>query len=146
MRRALLLLLASLCSCVPVTGPAEITLGTGYDTFAPLADGDRVVINRGPQGGHHIWAAARASRGLDPVQIQLVLHMEKDGVEINDGPVWVTADLLPRGELNELVGFRAYVPVPEDIVQNELVLRLVAIDREGRTAEDQRLVIPSFTP
>jgi hypothetical protein len=40
-------------------GPPELYLGTGQTDYAPLADGQTVQLERGPQGGHHIWIAAR---------------------------------------------------------------------------------------
>jgi hypothetical protein len=40
-------------------GPPELFLGTGQTDFAPLNDGQTLQLERGPQGGHHIWIAAR---------------------------------------------------------------------------------------
>lgn len=40
-------------------GAPELSLGTGQTDFAPLADGQTLQLERGPQGGHHIWIAAR---------------------------------------------------------------------------------------
>jgi hypothetical protein len=43
----------------PNHGPPELALGTGQTDFAPLADGQTLQLERGPQGGHHLWVAAR---------------------------------------------------------------------------------------
>ena len=40
-------------------GAPELSLGTGQTDFAPLNDGQTLQLERGPQGGHHIWVAAR---------------------------------------------------------------------------------------
>ncbi len=40
-------------------GAATISLGTGQQDYLPLADGDTVRLEKGPQGGHHIWTAVR---------------------------------------------------------------------------------------
>ena len=40
-------------------GPPEVILGTGQTDFASLADGQMLQLEKGPQGGHHIWIAAR---------------------------------------------------------------------------------------
>lgn len=40
-------------------GAPELFLGTGQTDFAPLADGQTLQLERGPQGGHHIWIATR---------------------------------------------------------------------------------------
>lgn len=46
--------------CRPANhGPPELVLGTGQTDFAPLADEQTLQLERGPQGGHHIWIAAR---------------------------------------------------------------------------------------
>lgn len=46
--------------CRPANhGPPELFLGTGQTDFANLSDGQTLSLERGPQGGHHIWIAAR---------------------------------------------------------------------------------------
>ncbi|MDB4947260.1 MAG: hypothetical protein JWP97_6794 [Labilithrix sp.] len=46
--------------CRPAThGPPELALGSGQTDYTPLTDGQTLQLERGPQGGHHIWIAAR---------------------------------------------------------------------------------------
>jgi hypothetical protein len=46
--------------CRPANhGPPEVILGVGQTDFAPLADGQTLMLEQGPQGGHHIWLAVR---------------------------------------------------------------------------------------
>jgi hypothetical protein len=46
--------------CRPAgAGDPEVTLGSGQTNYAPLNDGDTLQIEKGPQGGHHIWVALR---------------------------------------------------------------------------------------
>jgi hypothetical protein len=40
-------------------GAPELFAGTGQTDYAPLADGQTLYLERGQQGGHHIWIAAR---------------------------------------------------------------------------------------
>ncbi len=40
-------------------GPPEVVLGTGQTDFASLGDGQVLQLEKGPQGGHHIWIAVR---------------------------------------------------------------------------------------
>lgn len=40
-------------------GPPEVIIGTGQTDYAPLADGQVLRLEKGPQGGHHIWIALR---------------------------------------------------------------------------------------
>jgi hypothetical protein len=49
----------------PPTGPPWVEVGTGLTAFAALADGDRVQIERGIQGGYMVPLALRAG-GLVP--------------------------------------------------------------------------------
>ncbi|WP_437928307.1 hypothetical protein WMF37_03450 [Sorangium sp. So ce291] len=46
------------CKTPPSDLPA-IVIGQGERAFAPLADGEVVPIEAGPQGGHHVWLALR---------------------------------------------------------------------------------------
>jgi hypothetical protein len=38
-----------------------LEIGTGEFTFTPVADGDRLTVYWGPQGGQHIWGSLRAT-------------------------------------------------------------------------------------
>ena len=41
------------------SGPSTIQIGTGQTGFTPLATGQTLRAEAGPQGGHHIWVAVR---------------------------------------------------------------------------------------
>lgn len=46
--------------CRPANaGAPELVLGTGQTDYGPLADGQTLQLEKGPQGGHHIWMAVR---------------------------------------------------------------------------------------
>lgn len=46
--------------CRPANhGAPELFIGTGQTDYAPLTDNQTLQLERGPQGGHHIWIAAR---------------------------------------------------------------------------------------
>jgi hypothetical protein len=40
-------------------GPPEVIIGTGQTDYGALADGQVLELEKGPQGGHHLWIAAR---------------------------------------------------------------------------------------
>jgi hypothetical protein len=40
-------------------GPPEVVLGDGQTDYSTLDDGDVLQLEKGPQGGHHIWVALR---------------------------------------------------------------------------------------
>jgi hypothetical protein len=46
--------------CRPANaGPPEVVLGTGQTDYGTLSDGQTLQLEKGPQGGHHIWMAVR---------------------------------------------------------------------------------------
>ena len=46
--------------CKPAgAGPPVVYVGTGQSDYLPLTDGQMLQAELGPQGGHHIWIAAR---------------------------------------------------------------------------------------
>jgi hypothetical protein len=46
--------------CKPAEpGPPEVIVGHGQSDYLPMADDDVANVEAGPQGGHHIWVAAR---------------------------------------------------------------------------------------
>ena len=40
-------------------GPPAVQVGTGQGDYLPLAPGQTLQAEEGPQGGHHIWIAVR---------------------------------------------------------------------------------------
>jgi hypothetical protein len=46
--------------CKPAgAGAPEVVLGTGMTDYGTLSEGQTMALERGPQGGHHIWVAVR---------------------------------------------------------------------------------------
>jgi hypothetical protein len=41
------------------TGIAEVVVGKGENDFAPIASGETLAVDCGPQGGNHVWMALR---------------------------------------------------------------------------------------
>jgi hypothetical protein len=42
-----------------MAGKPIVQVGTGQTDYLPLTDGQTVIAEQGPQGGHHIWIAVR---------------------------------------------------------------------------------------
>jgi hypothetical protein len=40
-------------------GAPEVIFGTGQTDYLPVTDGQTLSLEKGPQGGHHIWTAVR---------------------------------------------------------------------------------------
>lgn len=78
-----------LCGC-PESPPPEpspdmrLEAGTGQQEFAPLADGDTLLLHQGCQGSQHTYVSLRAW-GLpsDPVIVELSLTRTGDGKKVS---------------------------------------------------------------
>jgi hypothetical protein len=124
---------------VPSTQPTlAVEIGTGQESFTPLADDDLVDVVTGPQGGQHIWTAVRV-HGVPP-----------DGLRVNVSGI-VTDDTTPLGPASgwagpwttvgdaaELDGMRAYVDYAPSGTSILLEVQVIAAD--GRHGEDHRTV------
>lgn len=86
MRRALLTLVFAACGAPapqPDAGCATtLELGTATDDtpFVALADGDALVMHAGPQGGFHVYGAARAT-GLEARGL-LIFELRQNGASL----------------------------------------------------------------
>lgn len=63
-------------------GPPELILGTGQTDYAPLADGQTLQLEQGPQGGHHIWMAVRMKNLRQSGSTTTVTSMVVDGPQV----------------------------------------------------------------
>jgi hypothetical protein len=73
------------CWCEPPKDApaAEVTLGTFDGTaFAPLADGDTLDLQAGPQGGHHFLVAVR-TRSIDLASARTLLSASQGGADVD---------------------------------------------------------------
>ncbi len=144
-RWAALLMLAA-CSG-PSGGDLFVELGTGEVGYEPLADYQEVPLVAGPQGGHHVWLSFR-TEGL-PTDNAL---FEVDAVPLTNGeppprrsPVRVTMTPLDS-EMHEMVGWPAQLDQPECLVGVPLSVRITITDSRGRSASDERIVVPLDDP
>jgi hypothetical protein len=143
------------CGGQPQMGPPTAIIGTGVFAFVPIADGDRVPIIHGPQGGHHIWGSVRA-RNVDPsaLRARFTLFDGASGSVVNtvDGVI----DLSPIGSeatlaepappggpdgWGEYLGSFVYVPNPCTIDERAVRMRVDVTDDSGRTCGDEHRFI-----
>jgi hypothetical protein len=165
--------------CDPSLGPsgnsgtAWVQLFTGEQTIEPLDDGQVLMVERGSQGGVHIWGSLRAggiSRGSED-EYEALLSGDRPlvafALEASYGPL--TGDNVVREYLQldaqgdfTLVGrrviFRHYSELPEDwqeldweeveqlMEQDDLTFRVTITDSRGRSAEDSKTVRVQFPP
>ncbi|AKU92394.1 hypothetical protein [Vulgatibacter incomptus] len=118
-------------------GDLAFELGTGVSSFVPLADGDLLYLQRGFQGGQHVYVAIRASGVSDPecLRLKMALYRADDGRRVSvlfDMDLYYSPD--PQGPppdgVYEWTGLLLAVPNPDDVL--DVPLRLEAeLQQEG---------------
>lgn len=134
---------------------ATVEVGTGEDTFTPLADGDPLTMVHGPQGGWHLLASARVTDTRSVVAITYTAATAA-GVQV----VWnrYVVDLVPEaGCTGVYAGMYGYLDVhaledgeadtpPELLAGEELTLTLTVEDADGRVAVGEKRVVAEPDP
>ena len=65
------------------TGALAVEAGTGSFAFEPLADGDRVEVTHGPQGGWHLWTGGTVTNTLaSSILIAPKVTLSSDGTQL----------------------------------------------------------------
>lgn len=118
--------------------PVEI--GTGAEAFEPLSDGQTLPIIAGPQGGFHLWAAARVREPIDPENLSLRFRVLLDGGTQSDN-TWKLS-LVQNGDAWEWFALTEVLSNPDAVRGKEVEFRLDVTDTAGRTASDARRIIP----
>ncbi|HYI01200.1 hypothetical protein [Hyalangium sp.] len=99
--------------------PMSLELGTGRQQFTPLNDGDTLGLQRGCQGGQHIFVSLRAW-GLppEPVMVELSLTRTEDEQKVSS-PFRVRYLFAQGNDLDapdELTGLLLVIPEPDKAV------------------------------
>ena len=121
------------------SGPPGVEIGHGADRFHALADGDTVPINRGTQGGYHVYGALRA-RGVDPSAVEVVFT-----IALGDAlPLTMRRDLADlAGTSEQLLGSVVFLPDPTAVRDQPCRFHVEITDRAGLRASDERTVVPT---
>jgi len=175
----ILALIVVFVGCDPSLGPsgvpstAWVELFTGEQSVGPLEDGQVLMVERGSQGGVHIWGSLRTggiNRGSedeyeallagDRPLVEFVLEASY-GVLSNAN---VVREYLRQDEQGALVLvgrrviFRHYSELPEDwqeldweeveqlMEEDDLTFSVTITDSNGRTAHDSKTVRVEFPP
>lgn len=120
-----------------------IELGTGFDAFEPLEDGQEVPIIAGIQGGFHIWGAIKGG-DLDGSQVTMVFELEQGG-EVVGGANYV--DALTTNDAGEFE-YPAVAVVfdetnPKLYDGKPTIMRIRLTDAQGQVLTDERALDPS---
>ena len=136
------------CSSDPCTDDVSPTLelGEGIDGFRPIVDGDVLVVERGSQGGQHVWISVRGD-GMHPGSQDVSEGLRKDDLPwisfALTGPdgVYSNENLLRQplqpldddgwGFLDRRVSFRYWSVLPDnwaDITREQREMELEAME------------------
>jgi hypothetical protein len=93
--------------CKPTLhGPPEITIGQGQTDYVDIAEGETLQIEKGPQGGYHVWLAVRMKNLLRSGSRTLIeANVVSTGFALQSYEVGFTFDLDEDG-FCELHGLR----------------------------------------
>lgn len=125
-----------------------VVLGTGEGEFLSLDEGDPLILTRGFQGLQHVAASVRAWEIPEeryPVAVDLL--RVSDGASVAE-PASTRVPLLeaPGEEYVEIVGLRAVVEDPSDIVGQEARLRVTVEGPGGLTSVASHVGVVEWAP
>lgn len=126
-------------------GPPAVTLGTGYESFVPVSDGDAVPIITGLQGGHHIWGSVQILY-VDPQQVHLTFTLTLAGQSMPSSVRDDNVDLTGTSDgttVGEHLGSAVYLPSVDQVRGMPCQWRVDATDLEGRTGSAERKITPT---
>lgn len=124
-------------------GPPELVLGFGESQLVPLADGDLVPIAMGPQGGTIVWGAASV-RYLDPEQLELTFTITPPRGARSLRRVLAALDDADGGfAVSATFGHPVFLPDEDEFRGLPCAWRLEARDRDGRSAVDEKTIVPT---
>lgn len=122
---------------------ATCDVGTGYDSFVALSDGDPVSIIAGPQGGFHIFTSVRV-RGFDAptVHARVSIHTLGGSEYLGPGAEVGTASFTAGADgWDQAIGLINLLDDPATARGHEVVLRLEARDDRGASSVSEHAVL-----
>jgi len=151
------LILAPLFACDPASEKAcadaaesegVLDLGTGADRYEAIEDGATLVVNRGPQGGQHVYGSLHLEGividplNLDPDLMPVVDFGLWDGDTQIAGYLQSQRVFLARGAAVELVGETLILEYIEggSFEGMEVTMKANVVDACGRALSAERTV------
>lgn len=119
--------------------PPWVEVGTGWESFIPVAEGDGVPLIRGPQGGFHLWTSVRVSRHFDPEKVEVTTWAE-GGLPPGYDHLPARLTLQPFADGYERLGLRAFI-YNETLIGQTVTLKVEVVDSTGRKGSDERTVV-----
>lgn len=133
--------------CKPSAGGTPtVFVGEGQGDYLPTMDGDVAQVEAGPQGGHHIWVAARMKNLTQSGSITSVTgHFPDLGLDV--GPFDVIFTFEPdEGGYCKLYGLRFQLDQSADIATllgHPLDVKVKVTDSQGDVGVGARSVVLS---
>jgi hypothetical protein len=130
---------------VALRGPAEVELGRGLSSFEPLpASGGELELVGGPQGGFHVFVAARVT-GLDVegLTIEYSAIDAASGEAVGHSATFVSARVVREGTSWVRFGDRLILDDarPDPVRGRQLEIHLRVEEQSGLSATDARTVL-----
>ncbi|MBK6518265.1 MAG: hypothetical protein IPM79_17975 [Polyangiaceae bacterium] len=125
-------------------GPAEVILGEGQSDFHDVDDGDVLQVEAGPQGGYHVWIAARLKNLTQSGSVTTVSGRFVD-LDYEPPPSIVIFTFDPdEGDYCKIYGLRFRIddeahPV-DSLLGESLELTVSITDQNDETASSTRVV------
>jgi hypothetical protein len=138
-RGALALGLVLLAGCE--TGPPIVEIGTGVTAFESLEERQPIPLVPGAQGGFHLWIAVRA-QGFDPKEVSVDVVSYPLEAERPRQTTHHLLDLPAQDGWLVRSGLVQVLSLPECYQDREVVVSVEATDSAGRSAHDERVVVP----
>jgi hypothetical protein len=117
--------------------PAQVWLGTGTETFAPLQAEQELALEAGPQGGHHLMLALRL-RSFSQTTTSVTFRAEQPETHVVAKPLRYSLPLgAAGGGTCALLGLRYPLDLATDyflFLGEPLDLSVEASDADGRSA------------
>ena len=128
-----------------------LEVGTGYDRFVAYTEPATGELVAGPQGGFHIWTSLRArnpATTMSPL-VEVTYERVRDGAVVSyPFRVRVSFDRVPGTDLQEIYGLRAEALSPDDVLDEDVIVRARVETRDGAfaTAEQRVHVVREVAP
>ncbi len=101
-------------------GAPELVVGEGQSDFFSAEDSMVAQVEAGPQGGHHIWIAARV-RNVNRSQTRTTVGAEFPGLGLSISPLSVIFTLdLDEGGFCKIFGLRLWLDIDGDPIADML--------------------------
>jgi hypothetical protein len=124
--------------------PAALSIGEGQSDYEPLAEMQQVQVEKGPQGGHHVWVALRMKNlHRQGTRTRLTAVAPETGTEL--APFEVIFGYDPdEGGWCKLYGLRFQLDAGgvalEPLLGKPLAITATAVDGSGDRASATRTV------